>query len=37
MADQAAAQPAIAQSLRNMAKAGVIVDQADEAAPDRAA
>jgi hypothetical protein len=37
MPDQAAAQPAIAQSLRNMAKAGVIVDQAIEATPDQAA
>jgi predicted amidohydrolase len=37
MPDQAAAQPAIAQSLRNMAKAGVIVDQAVEVPPDQAA
>jgi hypothetical protein len=37
MADQTAAQPAIEQSLRNMAKAGVIVDEPAEAAPHKAA
>lgn len=37
MADQAAARPAIAQSLRNMAKAGVVVDEPAQAASDKAA
>jgi predicted amidohydrolase len=37
MADQTAAQPAVEQSLRNMAKAGVIVDEPAEAAPHKAA